>query len=131
MDTAPEPFSATPAAEIPAPVPATPPPALPRARPSVARRRVKQGLLVLGLLVLAYVAIAYLAAPMIWKRLPHPALEGAPKVTRTGHHIDGDPINVALIGSEEEMLAAFEAAGWHRADPLSYASRLRMVHACS
>jgi hypothetical protein len=41
-------------------------------------------------------------------------------VTTTPDGIWGDPINVGLIGSQEEVLRAFAAAGWTPADAISF-----------
>lgn len=71
----------------------------------------------LVLLVLAgvYLVLAYLVLPMFWIHYEHhPAFEGLPKRTVTGDGIPGDPINLALIGAEAEVIGAFQRAGWRR-----------------
>jgi LssY-like putative type I secretion system component LssY len=45
-----------------------------------------------------------------------------PKITTTGAGIPGDPLNVALVGSEAEILAAFKDAGWARPAPIDIRS---------
>jgi hypothetical protein len=45
-----------------------------------------------------------------------------PKVTTTGAGIPGDPLNVALVGAEAEVLAAFDDAGWSRPAPIDVRS---------
>lgn len=52
-----------------------------------------------------------------------------PSYTLTGDGLPGDPVNLVLIGSRQQLRAAFEAAGWSQADPLSLASDWRMVTA--
>lgn len=52
-----------------------------------------------------------------------------PSYTTTGDGLPGDPVNVALIGTLDELQRAFAAAGWHAADPLSLRSSWRMVTA--
>lgn len=47
--------------------------------------------------------------------------------TRTSDGLLGDPVNLALMGSGEEITAAMEAAGWTRADPVTAASSWRIV----
>lgn len=47
--------------------------------------------------------------------------------TRTGDGLLGDPVNLALRGSEAEVHAAMRAAGWTRADDLSLRTGLRVV----
>jgi hypothetical protein len=58
-------------------------------------------LLLYGLL-LAYLAVAYVVMPAYWKvhTHRHPALDSVPNITHTGSGIPGDPLNVALIGTE-------------------------------
>lgn len=78
----------------------------------------------LMLFIVGYFLLAYVAAPMIWRgyeRL-HPALKGAEAITQTGDHHPGDPINIALMGSEDDLRHAMEAAGWRKADPLGLRS---------
>ncbi len=52
-----------------------------------------------------------------------------PRYTVTGDGLPGDPVNLALTGTEDELRAAFAAAGWHEADPLGLTSSLRMAQA--
>ncbi|ODA66132.1 hypothetical protein A7A08_02985 [Methyloligella halotolerans] len=52
-----------------------------------------------------------------------------PRYTVTGDGLPGDPVNLALIGTEDELRAAFGAAGWHTADPLGLTSSLHMAQA--
>jgi hypothetical protein len=47
--------------------------------------------------------------------------------TRTSDGLLGDPVNLALRGSEAEVHAAMTAAGWTRADDLSLRTGLRTV----
>ena len=46
----------------------------------------------------------------------------APRTTSTKDGVSGDPLNVALAGSREELCAAFCAAGWYPADPITLRS---------
>jgi hypothetical protein len=55
------------------------------------------------------------------------ALDDAPRVTLTMTKIHGDPINVALIGTKEELIAAMVAAKWQPADPITFKSSLKLV----
>jgi hypothetical protein len=50
-----------------------------------------------------------------------------PSYTLTGDGLPGDPVNLVLIGTLDELKAAFAAAGWHGADHLSLRSSWRMV----
>ena len=47
--------------------------------------------------------------------------------TRTSDGLLGDPVNLALRGSEREVHATMTAAGWTRADDLSLRTGLRIV----
>jgi LssY C-terminus len=52
-----------------------------------------------------------------------------PSYTITGDGLPGDPVNVALIGTLQQLRAAFAALGWSEADRLSLASSWGMVRA--
>jgi LssY-like putative type I secretion system component LssY len=84
-------------------------------------------LLVGGLVV--YLAVAFLILPLIWRRHEerHPALADAETVTHTKSGIPGDPLNVALVGSEEPLHRGMLAAGWFPADPITIESSLRIA----
>ncbi|MEI5989922.1 LssY C-terminal domain-containing protein [Enterococcus crotali] len=49
--------------------------------------------------------------------------------SRTSDGLLGDPINLAFIGSEDELEQLFIKAGWTRAEPLSIRSSLHMITA--
>ena len=52
-----------------------------------------------------------------------------PRYTITGDGLPGDPVNLVLIGTLQQLRAAFAAAGWSEADRLGPASSWRMVRA--
>jgi hypothetical protein len=52
-----------------------------------------------------------------------------PSFTTTGDGLPGDPVNLALIGTLQQLRAAFAAVGWAEADKLGLASSWRMVRA--
>jgi hypothetical protein len=52
-----------------------------------------------------------------------------PSFTTTGDGLPGDPVNLALIGTLQQLRAAFATAGWLSADRLELASSWRMVRA--
>lgn len=82
----------------------------------------------LGVAAAVYLAVAYLLLPALWKHYEHhPAMEQAPKVTLTSAHIPGDPLNVALVGSQSEVLGAMLKAGWQPADPITLGSSLHIA----
>ena len=47
--------------------------------------------------------------------------------TRTSDGLLGDPVNLALLGNDEQLLAAMAAAKWTRADEVTLASSWRIV----
>lgn len=91
----------------------------------------KRLLLALVGLLLAWLLIAYLLMPGLWLRYTrhHPALEDLPRITHTKDGIPGDPLNVALAGTEEEVMTIMVAASWYPADPLTLRSCLRIAEA--
>jgi hypothetical protein len=52
-----------------------------------------------------------------------------PSYTLTGDGLPGDPVNIALIGTERQLRDAFVRMGWSQADPLGLASSVRMARA--
>src|SRR5699024_7104485 len=49
--------------------------------------------------------------------------------TRTREGVLGDPVNLGLLGSEDQVHAAMLRAGWRRADELQLSSGWRIVTA--
>jgi hypothetical protein len=81
------------------------------------------------LLALFWVMAAYVIVPQLWARhfRHHPFFEPAARLTQTGDGHPGDPINIGLVGSEEDVLRAMAAAGWFPADPITLASSARIA----
>jgi len=50
-----------------------------------------------------------------------------PRFTMTGDGLPGDPVNLVLIGTLQQLRSAFETAGWSQADRLGLASSWRMI----
>ncbi len=71
-----------------------------------------------------YLLIAYLVLPHAWERYArkHPSFDDDPRITKTKDGHPGDPLNVALIGTEGEVKGAMAAAGWVPANPLDFRS---------
>ena len=66
---------------------------------------------------LIYFAIAYLLLPTFWMEHERHLTDNIDSfLTTTPQGIPGDPINVGLVGTKEEVLGAFAKAGWHPAD---------------
>jgi hypothetical protein len=95
------------------------------------RSRWRRALLLAVGLLLAYLAVAYVILPLGWVRYAHrhPSLEDIPRVTHTIADIPGDPLNVALIGTETQVKKIMLAAKWYPADPLTLKSCLMMADA--
>jgi hypothetical protein len=75
--------------------------------------------------------LAALAPAALPAQLPqveaHPALARAPRHTRTKLGHQGDPVNVAFVGTDEELHRVLAAAGWYAADPITLATSLRIA----
>ncbi len=77
-----------------------------------------------------YGVAAYIILPravrMGLKILQH---KRVPSYTITGDGLPGDPVNVALVGTLQQLRAAFAMIGWLEADRLSLKSSWRMIRA--
>jgi hypothetical protein len=95
--------------------------------PSV-NRRLLRVLAAATLSLPAYGVLAYVVLPVSWKQYGRFGGRGpAVGVTRTYEGIPGDPLNVELVGTLPEVVAALRAAGWTPADPIGMRSGLRDV----
>jgi hypothetical protein len=96
--------------------------------PALSHRCVRVGCLVM-LFLLAWAVAAYLVLPFAWRWIArhHSALQDAPRITLTRNGIPGDPINIALVGTEEEVMAVMLKADWFPADPITLRNSLRIV----
>jgi LssY C-terminus len=93
---------------------------------SFPRRR--RWLLVLAIGASGYLILAYVVLPLLWSHHERePGLASLPMVTRTGTGIPGDPLNVGLVGSEEDIVRAMQAAGWFPADPVTLRTSIEIV----
>jgi hypothetical protein len=81
-------------------------------------------------LAATYGAAAYIILPRIvrmgLKILKH---KRVPSYTITGDGLPGDPVNLVLTGTLQQLNAAFATAGWSEADRLGLTSSWRMVRA--
>lgn len=82
-------------------------------------------------LLLLYALAAYLLMPLLWEVYiaRHPSLQDLPGITHTHAGIPGDPLNIALIGTEAEVVAILQAAHWVRARPLGLRSDFTLAEA--
>lgn len=75
-----------------------------------------------------WILVAYIALPRLHRILTNIYV---PNYfigrTRTSDGLLGDPVNLGLLGSEEQVHTAMAAAGWTRADDLTVRSALRIV----
>lgn len=80
-------------------------------------------------LLAGWAAVAYLVAPGLWEW--HYGASGrlaeADRVTTVADGHPGDPVNIALVGDEAQVIRAMTAAGWHPADPITLESSLRIA----
>jgi len=80
-----------------------------------------------GFLVL-WLVVAYVVLPRLQRLL---ARAYVPDYfvgrTRTGEGLLGDPVNLAVMGQEVELLRAMSDAGWTRADELTWRTGLHLV----
>lgn len=78
----------------------------------------------------AYVLTAYVILPNVIRmglKLLHRKM--VPSYTITGDGLPGDPVNIALVGTLQQLRSAFAATGWMEADQLGPASSWRMIRA--
>jgi len=81
-------------------------------------------------LAVTYGIAAYILLPRIVRMgLKILQRKHVPRFTITGDGLPGDPVNLVLTGTLQQLRAAFELGGWAEADRLGLASSLRMVRA--
>lgn len=92
------------------------------------RSKLKVAIPVLATGLAAYGIVAYFVLPRAWGHYEHQkGLAGLTMLTRTAQDIPGDPINVGLVGSREDVLCGMHAAAWDPADPITFRSSLEIV----
>ena len=80
------------------------------------------------MLAVAYGLLAYFILPDLWTRYERRrALTNLPLVTRNAQDIPGDPINVGVAGTQEDVIRALHAAGWSPADAITLKSSIGIV----
>jgi LssY C-terminus len=76
----------------------------------------------------AVLLFTHVVAPLVLTHYDHnPTLARMPTRTRNRAGREADPVNVAVVGTAEEVAAAFARAGWTRADSLSRKSDLAIA----
>jgi hypothetical protein len=81
-------------------------------------------------LALTYGIAAYIILPRVVRvGLKVAQRKRVPRFTITGDGLPGDPVNLVLIGTRQQLRDAFTIAGWSEADRLGLTSSWRMVRA--
>ena len=81
-------------------------------------------------LAVTYGVAAYIVLPRIVRMgLKILQRKRVPSYTITGDGLPGDPVNLVLTGTLQQLHTAFATAGWSEADRLGLASSWRMVRA--
>jgi len=95
--------------------------------PVAQRKRRPWMYVILGIAVL-YLLAAYVVVPMAWKVYAHrhPSYDDNPRVTQTSDHHPGDPLNVSLIGTEDQIKTIMQTAKWFPAAKLGIKSDLKI-----
>lgn len=92
------------------------------------KRSKGQALVLAAFLIAAWGAVSYVVLPTYWhkKETGRKAVK-YPGTTVTREGLPGDPVNVGLVGTTDEVFAAMDRAGWQPADPKSVRSVLRVA----
>jgi hypothetical protein len=79
--------------------------------------------------LLVYLLAAYLIAPIVWEAYARhrPYFDEHPRITQTSDDHPGDPLNVAFVGTEEELKSAMQLAKWNPAAALNLKSDLKIA----
>ena len=82
----------------------------------------------IGFLVLFWAALAYLVLPRLDRILTQIFIPNYfMGRTRTSAGLFGDAVNLAFLGTEEQLRGALHRSGWHLADPVTLASSWGIV----
>ena len=83
----------------------------------------------LAVLLFVWFVTAYVLAPWGWKKYAErePAFDDRPRITLTSDGHPGDPLNVALVGTETQVQQIMQAASWNAAAPLGLDSDLKIA----
>ncbi|MGA0562150.1 LssY C-terminal domain-containing protein [Ancylobacter sp. VNQ12] len=78
--------------------------------------------------ILVWGALAYVMLPRLWTHHERqPGIKHLPMVTQTKQGIPGDPIDIGLVGTREDVIRSMYAAGWQPADPVTLKSSIEIV----
>ena len=82
----------------------------------------------IGFLIVFWAALAYLVLPRVDRILTRIFIpDYFMGRTRTNAGLFGDAVNLAFLGSEDQLRGALDQAGWKLADPVTLASSWRIV----
>jgi hypothetical protein len=81
-----------------------------------------------ALLLPSYALLAYVLLPASWHSYQSRLTRRDLAVSYTAEAIPADPLNVALVGSRAQVVAAMRAAGWLPADRITLGSGWRDAH---
>ncbi len=98
------------------------------AQPNRGSRRRLIFQIMVGLLLL-WLVVAYVIAPFAWKEYARhdSRFDDNPRLTQTGDHHPGDPLNVAFIGTELQLASLMKKAQWYPAAALGLKSDLKIA----
>lgn len=90
--------------------------------------RLDQRMSVFSALALTYFISAYILLPRVIQLAVIILRNGhIPRFSRSSDGLPADPINIILIGPEEKLMAAFTQLGWHKAQPITVLSAIKMI----
>lgn len=91
--------------------------------------RSKRYLKTTAVVAILWLVTAYALAPWGWKKFVayDPAFDDHPRITLTSDGHPGDPLNVALIGTEAQVREIMQTADWYSAAALGLASDLKIA----
>jgi hypothetical protein len=80
-------------------------------------------------LAAVYLLAAYVIIPYGWKQFArhYLSLNDKPRITETSDGHPGDPLNVALIGTETQIKSIMQTAAWYPAAALGLRSDLKIA----
>jgi hypothetical protein len=84
----------------------------------------------MGLIALIplYALTAYFVLPRVWMHHEHQlGLSRLPMTARTVEGIPGDPLNIGLVGSRNDVIRAMLASGWFAADPITFRTSVEII----
>ncbi len=86
---------------------------------------------IVAVVLIVYFLVAYVIMPLGWERYTrfHPDFKDHPRLTETHDGHPGDPLNIALIAQDQQLVDDMQKAGWYVANPLSIRDDLKIAAA--